>query len=557
MANRESSADLTDRVSELQATLGKMEVALAAIVEAIAWTDGEGRIQWSNAIFDRLVARGRLQVLGAKLIDLLPLEQQGQNLPIEAHPVNKALLGQVKGTGEYEFQQADGKIVLEISWSSININKQGRSAVLAIRDITVRKQEEEELRRHREELQELVEERTASLQAANEQLQREIAERKLAEENLQTSEEHFRQLAENIHEVFWLSDPRNSRTIYVSPAYEEVWDRTCKSLYEQPESFLDAIYHEDRNRLIDFLEEQKRGERSETTYRIVQSNGSIRWIRDRCFPIKDSSGQLYRVAGIAEDITSYKQAEIEIINALEKQKELNILKSGFLSTSSHEFRTPLATIVSSTELLEYYGDKLAEEKKQKLFDQVRTATKRMIELLDNVLTINKVEGGKLEVTPKVLDLEQFCRKLVGEMQLVAGDKHEIVFAYLGDCSKAFMDEKLLQHIFSNLLSNAIKYSPRGGTVYFELDCSQEGAVFKIKDSGIGIPGEDLQRLFQPFHRAKNVDNISGTGLGLSIVKQMVDLQKGKIEVASQVKVGTTFVVTIPLHLPKEKIDENH
>ncbi|MBW4576276.1 MAG: PAS domain S-box protein [Aphanothece sp. CMT-3BRIN-NPC111] len=540
-------ADLANLVSKLQATLGKMEVALGAITEAIAWTDNDGTIQWSNATFDRLVDRGRFQVLGAKLFDLLPLEQQGQKVPVEAHPVNIALQGQPLATGEYEFQQADKKLVLEVAWASIQLREQGTSAVILLRDITLRKQQDEELRRHRQELQALVEERTVSLTAINEQLRREIIERQRAEESLQESEQRFRQLAENIHEVFWLSDSHKLQILYISPAYEEIWGRTCLSLYEQPSSYVNAIHVEDRECALGVLEKQKLGERTEVTYRIIKPDGSIRWIRDRSFPIKNKSGQLYRVAGIAEDITESKQAEEEIRKTLEKEKELGELKSRFLSTSSHEFRTPLTTILSSTELLEYYGYKLSEPEKQELFGQIATATQRMTQLLDGVLTINKAEAGKLEFKPTALDLEKFCRELVREMQLGASDQHKIAFVNQGNCTSAVMDEKLLRHILSNLLSNAIKYSPQGGTVNFELFCQEQEAMFQIKDSGIGIPVEDLQRLFESFHRAENVGNIPGTGLGLSIVKRMVDLHQGRIWVDSQVGVGTTFTVAIPLN----------
>ncbi|HEY9873639.1 MAG TPA: ATP-binding protein [Candidatus Obscuribacterales bacterium] len=538
-------ADLAHLVSNLQATLGKMEVALGAIVEAIAWTGSDGKIQWSNPSFDRLVGRGRFQVLGARLIDLLPLKQNSQHLPEAAHPVNIALLGQPQATGEYEFRQADKILALEISWASIQLREQGTSAVLVIRDITLRKQQDEELRRHREHLQELVEERTASLTAANEQLRREICDRKLAEENLQESEQRFRQLAENIHEVFWLSDPQKFQMLYISPAYEDIWGRKCLSLYEQPRSFLDAVHIEDQEILLGILEKQKRGERTEEIYRIIKPDGSVRWIRDRSFPIKDKSGKVYRIAGIAEDITESKQAEAEIRNALEKEKELSELKSRFVSMSSHEFRTPLATILSSSELLEHYGHKLPESEKQELFGQIGTATQRMTQLLDDILAINKAEAGKLEFKPNALDLEYFCRAIVSEIQLSAGSKYTINFVSFGNCSNAIIDEKLLRHILCNLLSNAIKYSPQGGTVDFKLVCQNREAIFKIQDSGIGIPVEDQQRLFESFHRAQNVGNIPGTGLGLSIVRRMVDLHQGQIAVDSQVGVGTTFTITIP------------
>ncbi|HEY9813480.1 MAG TPA: PAS domain-containing protein, partial [Candidatus Sericytochromatia bacterium] len=214
---------LENIVNSLRATLGKMEAALGVIDEAIAWTDQDGKIQWSNRTFDTLVNRSRFQVLGVKLCDILPLTEQGENIPVAVHPVNLALQGKLKGTSTYEFNQGSQLLILEISWASLKLQEQGTSAVLVIRDITARQQFEEEFRLHREHLEQLVEERTTFLSEVNKQLQQEIIQRRQAENNLQESEQRFRQLAENIHEVFWLSDPQKFEILYISPAYEQIW----------------------------------------------------------------------------------------------------------------------------------------------------------------------------------------------------------------------------------------------------------------------------------------------------------------------------------------------
>lgn len=170
----------------------------------------------------------------------------------------------------------------------------------------------------------------------------------------------------------------------------------------------------------------------------------------------------------------------------------------------------------------------------------------MTQLLNDVLIIGKAEAGKLEFQPTMLDLVQFCRAMVEEIQL-ATKNHIISFCVRGQLTQACIDEKLLRHILDNLLSNAIKYSPQGGTVNFELTGEQEKVIFCIQDWGIGIPAADLAKLFDLFHRASNVGTISGTGLGLSIVKNAIEIHGGQIEVQSQVGVGTKFIVTLPLH----------
>ncbi len=257
------------------------------------------------------------------------------------------------------------------------------------------------------------------------------------------------------------------------------------------------------------------------------------------------------VMAIVRDITQRKQTEAEIRAALEREKELGELKSRFVAMTSHEFRTPLTTILSSSELLELYSHKWANEKKLNHLKRIQVAVKQMTGLLNDVLLIGKADAGKLEFNPTSLDLVKFCRDLVEEMEF-ASINHKIIFRTQAFCTSsqcvtACMDEKLLRHIFSNLLSNAIKYSPQGSTIDFSFVCQQGCAVFQIEDRGIGIPLADQDKLFDSFHRASNVGTISGTGLGLAIVKKSVDLHGGKIEVNSEVGVGTTITVTLPLN----------
>jgi signal transduction histidine kinase len=259
---------------------------------------------------------------------------------------------------------------------------------------------------------------------------------------------------------------------------------------------------------------------------------------------------------IVRDITERKRVEADIRTALEKEKELNELKSRFITMASHEFRTPLATILSSTELLQHYSYKWSEEKKLQHFQRIQAAVKHMTGLLNDVLLIGKAEAGKLQFNPTVINLSQFCRELVEEMQLTASDYRIVFRNQVDSLTDCMMDEKLLRHILSNLLSNAIKYSTQGSTVSFELVCEQGDAVFRIQDQGIGIPVADQAQLFNSFHRASNVGTISGTGLGLAIVKKSVDFHGGNITFESEVGEGTAFIVTLPLFCLTENKESN-
>ena len=374
---------------------------------------------------------------------------------------------------------------------------------------------------------------------------RDITEGKKAQAKLQESEQRFRQLAENLHQVFWMSDLKTSQIIYISPAYEEIWGLSCASLYENPKSFIDSIYPDDLQKFMMVMQNKKNGFYIE--YRIKRPDGSIRWIHDRAFPLKDATGQVYRIVGIAEDITQRKQVETEIQKALAKEKELSELKSRFVSMTSHEFRTPLAVISSSAEILKTFGHRLNEESKREHLECIQTYIGHTTQLLDDILLINKAETENLAFEPASLDLVPFCQVLTKEIQLSASN-HTIVFSSNSQSNViGNFDKKILRQILINLLSNAIKYSPNSAIVNFNLDITESIVIFSIQDQGIGIPEADQVKLFESFHRAKNVGDIPGSGLGLSIVAKCVDLHKGAISVNSELGKGTTFIVKIPLN----------
>jgi PAS domain S-box-containing protein len=383
------------------------------------------------------------------------------------------------------------------------------------------------------------------LLAVRQELQAEVALRQLADAKQQESETNFRYLVETVKDyAIYLLDPQGYIVSWNDGA-ERIKGYTAEEIIGQHFSrfYVDEDIecgHPDYELILT----EAQGRYEEEGWRL-RKDGSVFWANVVTIARRDQDSSLKGFCRVIHDVTMRKQAEIEIRNALAQEKELNELKSRFISMTSHEFRTPLSTILSSAELLEYYADKLPPAEKSELFRQIGTATKRMTELLEDVLAIEKAESGKLQFNPATLDLEKFCQNLVAEMQLTAGNNHQIFFTNFGDCKNVFMDEKLLTHILSNLLSNAMKYSPQGGIVKFDLDCNDREAIFQIQDSGIGIPLEDQAKLFESFHRARNVGNISGTGLGLFIVKTMVDLHKGKISVNSQVGFGTTFTAIVP------------
>jgi signal transduction histidine kinase len=246
---------------------------------------------------------------------------------------------------------------------------------------------------------------------------------------------------------------------------------------------------------------------------------------------------------------AYQELEIadqEIRQALEREKEVNQLKSRLVSMISHEFRTPLTTILGSTEALEHYSYKWSEEKKAVYFRRIQTTIQHLNDLINDILIYGKAEANRLSFNPQLINLEDFCMTLIEEMKAYDQDQHHFQFIVKNQIYKSvLMDEKLLRHIFSNLLSNAIKYSPNGTIIMFKLEYDHNLVIFTLADEGVGIVKEDIKHLFESFYRAQNVGTIPGTGLGLAIAKRAVDVHQGSITVQSKIGKGTIFTVTLP------------
>lgn len=250
---------------------------------------------------------------------------------------------------------------------------------------------------------------------------------------------------------------------------------------------------------------------------------------------------------LQKEILKQREAEERVLAALEKEKELNALKSEFVSTASHEFRTPLATILSSTELAEKYWEKNDKEKFLSHTDRIKKAIKYLTGLMDDVLTVSRAEAKKINFDPKPVDLRNLCSLIVDEAKTLTGERNRLDFFYQLENGVYTVDEKLIKYILSNLLSNAIKFSGEEGIVKFAVKNGIGTVIFEVADNGIGIPEEDQERIFEPFDRGSNIGVIRGTGLGMSIVKRSVELHRGTIRLESEKGKGSLFTVELPAH----------
>jgi PAS domain S-box-containing protein len=381
-----------------------------------------------------------------------------------------------------------------------------------------------------------------------------LRERKLAETILLVLQERLQYLLDSSPGVIYTcKTSSNYGTTFVSENIVAMLGYEAQEFLESSSFWASHIHPEDAPQVFAQMSRIFEQEQYNYEYRFLHQDGVYRWIYDQAKLVRDKAGNPLEIVGYWADITERKHLEDEIRSALEKEKELNELKSRFISMTSHEFRTPLSTILSSCELLEHYRHKWSNEKQLNHLHRIQNAVKRMTEMFNDVLFISKEEAGKLDYRTQTLDLVQYCRHLVEEVQqnLSCHESQQlsrrIAFSSQYQFMLCCMDENLLEHILSNLLSNAIKYSNIDSTVKFTLTFEDERAIFVIQDQGIGIPQEDLPHLYESFHRATNVGNLQGTGLGLAIVKKCVDIHQGEIFVKSELGVGTTFTVVLPLN----------
>ncbi|MCK6650207.1 MAG: PAS domain-containing sensor histidine kinase, partial [Bacteroidia bacterium] len=253
-----------------------------------------------------------------------------------------------------------------------------------------------------------------------------------------------------------------------------------------------------------------------------------------------------RTLMLREAIAELEKTKEEIHAALEKEKELNDLKSRFVSMASHEFRTPLSTILSSVSLISKYNTIDTEDKKQKHISRVKSSVSHLTDLLNDFLSLGKLEEGVIKTIPQFFNLVDFSKDVILELQAVAKEGQNIKYTHCGNKEEVYLDNKLLRNILINLLSNAIKFSPENSEIFINSTIDHMSIKIEVIDSGIGISKEDQVHLFERFFRAQNATNIQGTGLGLNIVAKYVELMCGEISFNSELNKGTAFCITFPV-----------
>ena len=255
-----------------------------------------------------------------------------------------------------------------------------------------------------------------------------------------------------------------------------------------------------------------------------------------------------RTKELQETLDKLENSKEELSKALSKEKELGDLKSRFVSMASHEFRTPLSTILSSASLVAKYTEAEEQEKRNKHIHRIKSSVNNLTGLLNEFLSIGKIEDGKINANNCIFNIKEMLTALCNEMEGIAKNDQQFVYSHMGD-ENVFSDPSLLRNIVTNLLSNAIKFSREGSKIEVASSVTPAEIILTVKDNGMGISDEDQVHLFERFFRGANVTNIQGTGLGLHIVGKYVEILGGRLAFESELEKGSTFIITLKRHLP--------
>jgi len=437
---------------------------------------------------------------------------------------------------------------IEVSLGHYDNN--GEANVIAfLSDISIRKKAEAEVKKLNDELEAMVEQRTKDLKDTLHQLE-------TYRDKLEDVLSYQKALLDNAGAMIIATDEKGIIKLFNQEAVHntgyqasEVIDKSTVLLFhdkteidrkrkELSKAFGVAI--EDNFAVL--VERSRRNIHEEEEYTYLRKDGTFFPISLTVSAVKDNAGNLIGFMGIAIDISERKKVEEDLQKALEKEKELGELKSRFVSMASHEFRTPLTTVLSSVHLMGKYTTAEDQPKRERHLERIVSSVNMLTDILNDFLSLGKIEESKIQVRPVEFNISNAIKVITDEIKNNLKKQQQISYRHEGR-PQIVLDTSLFKHIVLNLISNASKFSPEGAPIEIKTACDDRHLSLSVKDHGMGISAEDQKHLMERFFRGANAGNIQGTGLGLHIVAKYAELMNGTVEYKSELEKGTEFIVT--------------
>lgn len=495
------------------------KVIFDSISEGLILVDKSGKIFLSNQRASQMFGYSSEEFYQLKVDDLLPndLKEKHQQHRNDYHKSPKQ---RTMGMGmKLQGKRKDGSIFpLEISLNYFH--KGGDTFVVAlITDVTVEKEKEEQIKKLNEELEELVEERTIELKESQRLYQ--IIARNFPDGTINVFDKDLNYVFVEGRALYamGITSEKLIGTSYlnrIAPGVVPQLEKTLKDVFKGENKTFEVKYN-------DFFYELN------------------------AVPLYNEKNKIENILVVEHNVTQQKMAEENVLKSLEKEKQLNELKSRFVSMASHEFRTPLSTILSSSSLSKKYLEKGCEGKDKAIahLKKIQNSVHNLTSILNDFLSLEKLDSGVVQVRPQKFDLKELSEEVKEDLSDLSKNKQRLNIICKSANTSIFTDPNSVKNILINLISNGIKYSPEESTITLSINDFEDGLCFSVKDEGIGIPKEEQKMLFTRFFRANNATNIQGTGLGLHIVKRYVDKLEGTIKVHSEEGKGSTFTVQLP------------
>ena len=525
-------------------------------------TDSKGEIVSANPFLQNMFGYNPGELEGSTIEKIIPQRFKSVHVAHrEKYNLNPKSRLMGSGLNLHALKKDGTEFLVEVSL--VNYHHDGEVFIAAfVNDISLRVNNQNEISRLNIELDSIVQNRTK-------ELSRTLHTLELLNEKLETSLSYQKAILDNANAMLYVMNKRGIIKFFNPEAEritgysaDEVVNNSNPIIFHKPEE-IEVCRYELKEKFnivavedFDVLKEKMlilHNQSLECEYR--KKDGTFIPVMINIRPITDKSNIITGYLGLTVDISDRKEAENKLLDALNKEKKLGEMKSRFVSMASHEFRTPLSTVLSSAYLIGKYNTEEDQPKREKHLNRIISSVNMLTDILNEFLSVGKIEEGKIVVRLLKIDLQKQIEECVIYMKNSLKKGQKINYHHIGE-TVVILDPTFLKNIMINLLSNAIKFSAESTEIFIESTVKKDTVTIKVKDSGIGIAEEDRQHLMERFFRGANATNIQGTGLGLHIVSKYVERMNGKIECESELNKGTTFNISFNPKLNKQLFDSN-